>query len=206
MKYCSEKQHIIFDTLSRLLAASVIETDVNAPEALDIDIYYSEIQDLKISDQIYIYQNTLIAISVEFKQYLLDKYTKKKFWHNLIDILTSLKKRIYQKHMFSKSISNNSNQILDNHVNREKSVSKKFLTEIDFELRDNLIYYFEKENRLRLCISRTIEKKIFKTVYNNNYYSDYYRCFTRVNKTLFISRALSKICIYVEHCSAYQIN
>ena len=79
MKYCSEKQHIIFDTLSRLLAASVIETDVNAPEALDIDIYYSEIQDLKISDQIYIYQNTLIAISVEFKQYLLDKYTKKKF-------------------------------------------------------------------------------------------------------------------------------
>ena len=121
-------------------------------------------------------------------------------------MLANLKKRTYQKQTFPKPISNNSNQILDNHVNREKSVSKKFLTEIDFELRDNLIYYFEKENRLRLCISRTIEKKIFKTVYNNNYYSDYYRCFTRVNKTLFISRALSKICIYVEHCSAYQIN
>ncbi len=124
-------------------------------------------------------------------------------------MLTSLKKRIFQKisqKASQKQLSDNSNQILNNLNNREKFVSKKFLTEIDFELRDNLIYYSEKENRLRLCISRTIEKKIFKTVYDDNYYFGYYRCVNRINKMLFIFRALSKICIYVEYCSVCQIN
>ncbi len=118
-------------------------------------------------------------------------------------MLTSLKKRIYQKQTFSKSISNNSNQIFDNYINKEKFVLKKFLIEIDFELCDDLIYYFEKENCLRLCISRTIEKKVFKAIYNNNYYFGYYCCYTKINKTLFVSRALSKIRIYIKYCFIY---
>ena len=203
IKYRLEKQYIIFDALSRLLVASTIEIDVNALEALDIDIYYSGIQDLEIFDQIYAYQNTLIAILVEFKQRLLDKYAKKKSWRDLINMLASLKKRIHQKQISSKSISNNSNQVLDNHVNREKFVLKKFLIEIGFELRDDLVYYFEKKNRLRLCISRTIEEKVFRAVYNDNYHFDYYRCYARINETLFVSRALNKIRIYVEHCLVY---
>lgn len=116
-------------------------------------------------------------------------------------MLTDLKKQIFQKQI-STYISDNNNQNLDNYNIEKKFVFKKFFIEIDFELRDNLIYYFDKENCLRLCISRTIEKEIFKTIYNNNYYFGYYRCFTRINETLFISRALNKICIYIEHCSA----
>jgi len=79
VKYRSGKQYIISDALFRLSAASAIKTDVNTSRALDIDIYYSGIQDSEISDQIYAYQNTLIAISAEFKKHLLDEYTKKKF-------------------------------------------------------------------------------------------------------------------------------
>jgi len=208
VKYRLEKQHIISDALSRLFAASAIGADVNVPEALDIDIYYSEIENSEVSDQIYVYQDTLIAISADFKQRLLDGYSKKKFWRNLKNMLTDLEKRISQKQAFSKQVSYDSNQILDNHNNIDKkSVLKKFRIEIDFEFRNNLIYYSDKDNiRLRLYISRSTEKDIFKTIYDDNYYSDYHRCFARICETLFISRALSKIRIYIEYCSVCQIN
>lgn len=141
-----------------------------------------------------------------FKQSLIDRYNKKKLQQNLISILTNLKRQILQK-TSQKQLSNNSNQILDNYNNIDKkSIFKKFRIEIDFELREDLIYYFEDRNRLQLYISRTIEKKIFKTIYNNNYYFDYYRCFARIFETLFISRTLNKIRVYIKYCFACQIN
>lgn len=85
-------------------------------------------------------------------------------------------------------------------------MSKKFCTSIDFELRDDLIYYFDEDNILRLCISKSIEKEIFKTIHNDNYHFEYYRCLVRIIETLFIFNFLKKICIYVEHCSTCQVN
>ena len=120
-------------------------------------------------------------------------------------MLTDLKKRISREQISFEQISDNDNQILDKADNK-KFVSKKFRTEIDFKLRDDLVYYFDKESCLRLYISRSVEEDIFKTIYNNNYYSGYYCCLIRINKTLFISRALNKIRIYVKYCSVCQIN
>jgi len=83
---------------------------------------------------------------------------------------------------------------------------KKFCINIDFKLRDNLIYYFDENNILRLCIFRSTKKKIFKTIYNNNYHYKYYRCLVRIIEVLFIFNLFKKIRIYVEHYLVYQIN
>jgi len=96
-----------------------------------------------------------------------------------------LKKQISQKQISSKQIFDNNTQVLNNYNNIDKFknakqfVLKKFRIKIDFELRDNLVYYFDKNNiRLQLYIFRSIKKNIFKTIYNNNYYFNYYCCFT----------------------------
>ncbi len=79
MKYCFKKQHIILDALSRLFAIFTMKTNINDLEALDINIYYNEIKNFKILNQIYAYQDILIAILIDFKQRLLNEYAKKKF-------------------------------------------------------------------------------------------------------------------------------
>jgi len=121
-----------------------------------------------------------------------------------MNMLASLEKRTP-----SKQIPNDNNQVRNNYDNIDESknvkkfVSKKFCIEINFELRDDLIYYFDEDNtRLRLCISRSTKKNIFKTIHNNNYHFNYHRYFARICETLFISRTLNKIRIYVEHCLA----
>jgi hypothetical protein len=48
IKYCSKKQHIISNVLSRLLAIFTIEANINALEALNIDIYHDEIENLEV--------------------------------------------------------------------------------------------------------------------------------------------------------------
>jgi hypothetical protein len=83
---------------------------------------------------------------------------------------------------------------------------KKFCININFKLRDDLIYYFDEDNILRLCIFRLVEKNPFKTIHNNNYHSRYYRCLARIIETLFIFNLLKKIRIYVEHWFVYQVN
>lgn len=79
-------------------------------------------------------------------------------------------------------------------------MSRKFRTNINFTISNSLIYYIAKE-QFRLCILKTLEKEIFQVVHNYNYYVDIYRYFIKVIETLFISRLLQKIRIYIEYCS-----
>ena len=66
------------DALSCLsIAKFSIKTNLDNFETLDLKIYYSEITNSKF-DQIYIYQDILVAITIEFKSRILDKYIKKK--------------------------------------------------------------------------------------------------------------------------------
>lgn len=101
----------------------------------------------------------------------------------------------------------NNNQVLDDLDNiDEKFVLKKFRIDINFEFRKELIYYFDEDNILRLCISWSTKKKIFKTIHDDNHHSRYHRCLARIIETLYISSFLKKIRIYVKHCLIYQIN
>jgi len=79
VKYCLNKQHIISNAFSRLsIAKSTIKAKNSNIEALDLNTYYNEIIDSKVSNQVYIYQDTIIVILSKFKKSILDKYAKKK--------------------------------------------------------------------------------------------------------------------------------
>ena len=113
-------------------------------------------------------------------------------------MLASLKNRVNQEILISIDD-------IDFDSNLSKPVSKKFRIEIDFEIRESLIYYNDN-NIIRLWISRAQEEKIFRLTHDENQHAETHRCFYRISETFFISRLLKKIRIYVKHCSAYQIN
>lgn len=125
-------------------------------------------------------------------------------------MLTNLRKRTFLKQNnqgFDNCNSINNFSINKSRNDNDEVVLKKFCINIEFELCDDLMYYLDKNNNsLRLCILKSIKKKIFKTIHDNNYYFDYYCCFIQINKTLFILKLLKKICVYVKHCFVYQNN
>lgn len=47
VRYCSSKQHIISNTLSRLSIIRLVDS-INALKALNLDIYYNDIVNLEI--------------------------------------------------------------------------------------------------------------------------------------------------------------
>lgn len=86
-------------------------------------------------------------------------------------------------------------------------ISRKYRIDIDFELRDNLIYYTSSniDKHTRLCILIIQKKDIFQAIHNK-YYTNVHRCFHRITKTLYILQLLRKLQAYVEHCFACQVN
>ena len=119
-------------------------------------------------------------------------------------MLIDLENRVNQKQESLKnSIFQNSSISIDAFDSDEfhQTISRKFRIDIDFEIRDDLIYYIDSDT-LRLCISRSQEEKIFRLAHDENQHAEIYRCFHRISKTLFISRLFKKIRIYVKHCSA----
>ena len=116
-------------------------------------------------------------------------------------MLLNLKKRVVNENR----VINEINEILNKSINDYKTIFKKFCIEINFELRDELIYYINKK-RLRLCIFKSVKKEIFHMIHDDNHRFNIHQCFTKISKTMFISRLLKKICIYIKHCSACQMN
>ena len=89
----------------------------------------------------------------------------------------------------------------------KSSILKKIRTEVDFELRNNLIYYIgDNKEHARLYIFSTIEEDIFRAAYNKRYYADVNRCYNYIVATLYILRLSRKIRNYIEHCLFCQIN
>lgn len=198
VKYRLGKQHIIPNALSRLPATPIdTGTDINAFGALDIDTYHSGIEDLEVPDQVYAYQGTLVSMLAEFRQRLLDGYSKEKFWRGLLIMLSNLDKRTPQEQ--------ESQDPHQENINNEV-VFKKFRIGIGFELRGGLVYYFGESNALRLCIPRLVEEEIFRVVHDDNHHSGYHRCLARIVDTLFVFGLLKKIRTYVENCLACQVN
>lgn len=92
-------------------------------------------------------------------------------------------------------------------IKASTKILKKYCINIDFEFRNNLIYYtsFNIDKHTRLCILIIQKKTIFQTIHDK-YYIDVHRCFYKITKTLYILRLLRKLQIYVKYCFACQIN
>ena len=133
---------------------------------------------------------------LKFKQRLIDEYVKEKLWKKLLIMLSNLKKRVINENR----VINEINEIFNKNINNHKTIFKKFRIKINFKLHDELIYYIN-EKRFRLCIFKSVKRKIFYMIHDDNHHFNTHRYFTKISKTMFILRLLKKIRIYIKYCS-----
>lgn len=175
--YKIDKFNVISDALFKLSATKNAK-DSSKMNALNLNTYHAEIEDIFILNTIHAFQETLISMTKEFKRKLREEYLENKSWKKILNMLKNLQIRMTLK-------------------------EKRTLNEIDFELHRDLIYH--KKCR-RLCISSNLEKEIFELAHDKNYHFDAHRCFQRINNTLFIFELPKKIRIYIDHCFNCQLN
>ena len=191
IKYKSKKVNIVSNALSKFSSISSFRNDANM-NTLNIDSYHCVIQDIAVI--IHVFQKSLIAIISDFRAKLSNNYFKNKIWSKIVKSLQELQARLAVENMKRKN---------QNEINSSSDSKERIRTEIDFEMHNDFIYY--KKNR-RLCISKSIEKKIFNLTHDNNQHSDAIKCFYRIKEFLFISRLFKKLKTYIDHCSQCQLN
>jgi hypothetical protein len=177
IRHRSEKFNIISDALSRLS----IERDNSAHEALNLN------QDLKNfqsnmkcfeSDQIYAYFITLVKMFEEFRIKMSENYQKKFKWKNILKMIQNL-------------------------INKRESNNQKN-TDIDFQLKNNLLYHFK--NKKRLCISSNCEFNVFELAHDKNNHAKHNRVYSKLIDHVYILKLSRKIRQYIKHCSACELN
>lgn len=154
VRYKFEQSHIISDALSRLSSRQEIDVLTNS---LNINSFHNVLK----FPEIYLahaYQDVSIKMSKNFRSRIKANYIKDKSWTDILKMLTNLKERVNVKDITKKS---------------------EVSTEIDFELRNELIYYVHDES-FRLCVSNIEEKNIFQLAHNDNAYVEHHHFYQRV--------------------------
>ena len=165
-----------FNVVSNALSRLSIKSINKSINNLNIDAKNSK------TDQIYVYVTTFVEIFFEFKKELIDEYVKNSAWKKLKSMLKQLKKRI-----------------------EKKTTSKKSSNiDINFTLKNNLIYHV-KDNK-RLCISASCERAVFELTHDENNHAEYHRIYRQLIITIFMFKLSKKIRQYVKHCLSCQLN
>ena len=127
-------------------------------------------------------------------------------------MLAGLRGRVAIKTFTSRiNIINASHKDLDDDSSQKDNssselMSKKFRTDINFEIKNDLIYHIDGLNeRAKLCILKSLEKNIFRLIHDEHH-AGVHRCFQRIKNIIYILRLLRKLRIYIEHCPSCQIN
>jgi hypothetical protein len=177
IRHRSKKFNIISDVLSRLS----IEKNNNSHEALNMNVNVNlKNTSMKCSknDKIYAYAITLIEMFENFRFGIKQEYQMKEKWTSLILMLENLNKR------------------------REKNVQEEI--EIDFLLKDNLLFHVK--DKKRLCISFNCELKIFELAHDKNNHFEHNRIYAKLIDHVYISKLSRKIRQYIKHCLACELN
>ena len=131
---------------------------------------------------------------LDFRARLLDNYFKNKVWSKIVKSLQELQARLDIE---------NTKRENQNEINSNNDSKERIRTEIDFKMHNDFIYH--KKNR-RLCISKSIEKKIVDLNHDNNQHFDAIKCFYRIRESFFISRLFKKLRTYIDYYSQCQLN
>ena len=91
----------------------------------------------------------------------------------------------------------------DDEVNER--ILKKLKIDINFELTSNDIIHHVNTKAHRLCISKIVEKKIFRLIHDENHYFEIHRYYEKIFNTFYISRLFRKLRRYIKHCFNYQL-
>ena len=82
---------------------------------------------------------------------------------------------------------------------------KKIVTDIDFQLHDELIYHVKK-NIFKLCIFSNCEQNVFKLIHDDCFHARHHRVYVRLINIVYVHKLFKKFTIYIRHCSICQLN
>ena len=176
----SGNQHVVLDALSRLKS---LENFKNSTEDI-LDSNYDEFTEISV------YHITLVEMTDSFKTRLKDEYLKNKRWKRILELLLS-----------SKSVELTT-------VNSDDTTNSDYrLEDLQFRLRNDLIYYVEFVNeREQLCIFRSMTKEVFELTHDRQSHVKYHRIYANLASSIYIRKMSSRLQKYIQHCSQCQLN
>ena len=78
--------------------------------------------------------------------------------------------------------------------------------DLQFECRDELIYYLINDEKQRLCILKIMQNEVFKLIHDQTHYEKFQRTYDRLCYSIYICCIIKHLKQYIEHCSKYQLN
>ena len=101
VRYKLNKFHIIFDALNHFFIDNQMFNDIK--NVFDIENFYNNTINFE-NNFIYVWNNELIIISLEFKQTLQIDYETNEIWMRILNMLKTLNARVIKKMKSIKSI------------------------------------------------------------------------------------------------------
>ncbi len=181
----SKKFHVISNALSRLINVTNKKKSSNTNDDTleDLDAMFLRSVERK--------QKSTYDVHFMHVVNTLDVYLEEKIF--LIEMINefqnSLKKTYIQNAQWAK--------LLIKLRDRRNSDDAK---DIDFSLRDDLIYYTSIEKSLRLCILWFIKRDIYRMTHDDHHHCDFHRVYARVVESLYIRHLIKRLRRYIRHC------
>jgi hypothetical protein len=206
VRHKSKRDHVISNALFRLSTFDISSEEIT-----------NTLKDVNV------YVETLIEMFSNFKTRLVNVYKIDKKWFSLYVMLKNLHISIQiSRRDIIKTIEKNSvflSQTTQIEINKadtdtskkswDKSSKQNLFThdDIEFERWDELIYHLNRFiSRARLCISRSLIKKIFRMTHDDFMHVDFHRAHIFVFEILYIRRLAHHLRQYIAYCSQCLLN
>ncbi len=181
----SKKFHVISNALSRLINVTNKKnsSDINDDTLENLDamlLRFVEQKRRSTYDVVFMHVVNILDVYFEEEISLVE----------MIDEFRNSLKKIYkQNSQWSK--------LLIKLRNRRNLDDAK---DIDFFLRNDLIYYTFINKSLRLCIFWFVERNIYRMTHDDHHHCDFHRVYARVVESLYIRHLIKRLRRYIKHC------
>lgn len=163
VRYKPGKDNIVSDALSRLGSSK-------RPELQNTPLH-----------EVFAFAGTVVQITPETEQRILDGYSKHKFWKSVLNMLTKQTKRDEEA----------------------KIDPQKILNGSMFYLLNRLIYH-RSQSHPRLCLPPTFENEIF-SIAHGQAHLEYARTYQRVAETHYFYKMNWRLKNFLDHCLEYEL-
>jgi hypothetical protein len=177
-----DRDHVISDALFRLSS---------------FDEKFMKNQNIDTLDDIETYVDTLMKMTSQFKNRLVQDYKTNKQWSFLYEMLVTISSTQMTRRAITNDTSVEKNSVLG-YFSHER---------IEFERRDDLIYHLNRFiSRARLCISKSLMQNIFKMTHDDFAHVDFHRAYVVISETFYIRRLSHYLRHYINYCSQCLLN
>ncbi|SLM34971.1 transposon tf2-1 polyprotein [Lasallia pustulata] len=133
-------------------------------------------------DEVFAFHVSLVELTESYRAKLVKAYNEDKQWSKIIGAL--------RKHAES----------------QKKEKEPEPPKNIQFRLIEGLVYYQELDGRRRLCIPKSLEKKVFELAHDDNHHCGFHRAYDAVTSNLYLRKLSKRLKRYIDHCYSCQLN